>query len=134
MPAEWSEVEEWLSKAREDLLSARILLGHDPPVLSTACFHCQQAVEKALKAFLVSRGVAFERVHSLPYLLDLCDEAGLDIAEQRDGVEALGPFAVGLRYPGEPCDIDAKTAQSSLTTAEVVWSLLRDLIPGDRPS
>jgi len=66
------EVSEWLQKAEKDLLSARILLEHDPPVLETACFHCQQAVEKALKAYLVWKGVPFERVHSLPYLLDLC--------------------------------------------------------------
>ena len=46
-------VKEWLQKAKNDLLSARILLEHDPPVLDTACFHCQQTVEKGLKAFLI---------------------------------------------------------------------------------
>lgn len=39
------EVREWLQKAEKDLLSARILLKHDPPVLETACFHCQQVAE-----------------------------------------------------------------------------------------
>ena len=38
------EVREWLQKAYNDLLSAQILLKHDPPVFDTACFHCQQAV------------------------------------------------------------------------------------------
>jgi hypothetical protein len=28
------EVREWLQKAQNDLLSARILMQHDPPVLS----------------------------------------------------------------------------------------------------
>ena len=59
------EVSEWLQKAERDLLSAQILLEHDPPVLETTCFHCQQAVEKTLKAYLVWREVSFERVHSL---------------------------------------------------------------------
>jgi len=65
------EVREWLQKGRNDLLSAQILIEHDPPVLDTASFHCQQAVEKALKAFLAWKAVPFEKVHSLTYLLDL---------------------------------------------------------------
>lgn len=42
-----------LRKARSDLLSARILVEHSPLVLGPAAFHCQQATEKSLKAFLV---------------------------------------------------------------------------------
>lgn len=53
MPPRSDEVKAWLQKAANDLLSARILLEHDPPVMETACFHCQQGVEKALKAFLL---------------------------------------------------------------------------------
>jgi HEPN domain-containing protein len=55
------EIKEWLQKARNDLLSARILMQHDPPVLDTASFHCQQAVEKVLKAFLVWKAMPFEQ-------------------------------------------------------------------------
>jgi len=40
----------WLSKADQDLGAARMLLDGYPDV---SLFHCQQAVEKALKAFLV---------------------------------------------------------------------------------
>jgi len=61
------EAREWLQKAKSDLLSAQILMRHDPPVLDTASFHCQQAVEKLLKAFLVWKAVPFEKVHSLTY-------------------------------------------------------------------
>jgi hypothetical protein len=31
--------DEWLRKARNDLVSARILLAHGDPVTDTACFH-----------------------------------------------------------------------------------------------
>jgi HEPN domain-containing protein len=51
------EVKVWLLKAKGDLLSARILVKHSPLVLGPAAFHCQQAVEKSLKAFLVWRSV-----------------------------------------------------------------------------
>ena len=56
MNLKFEECAEWLRKARNDLVSARILLAHGDPVTDTACFHCQQAVEKTLKAFLVYLG------------------------------------------------------------------------------
>lgn len=40
------EVKAWLLKGKNDLISAQILLKGEPPVFDTACFHCQQAVEK----------------------------------------------------------------------------------------
>lgn len=124
------EVREWLQKAEKDLLSSRILLEHDPPVLETACFHCQQAVEKALKAFLVCRGVSFEKVHSLTYLLDLCEVQEPGFASLRNMAETLAPYAVMVRYPGEPMDISQEEAQQALATAQTVWDFILNLIPG----
>lgn len=49
------EADEWITKAEEDLAAARRLL-QDDPLPTPAAFHCQQAAEKALKAFLVARG------------------------------------------------------------------------------
>ena len=46
------EADAWLSKARNDLRAARVLLAADPPLPGDAAFHCQQSVEKSLKAFL----------------------------------------------------------------------------------
>jgi HEPN domain-containing protein len=97
MSVSLDEVREWLQKAEKDLLSARILLGHDPPVLETACFHCQQTVEKALKAFLVSKAVHFEKVHSLTYLLDLCEVQEPGFTSLRDMAETLAPYAIVSR-------------------------------------
>lgn len=61
-------------------------------------------MEKALKAFLVHRGVAFEKVHNLPYLVDLCAEEEDDFEALRDDADRLTPFAVEPRYPG-PRDV-----------------------------
>ena len=83
------EIKEWLQKGKNDLLSAQILLKHDPAILDTASFHCQQAVEKVLKAFLVWKGVSFEKVHSLTYFLDLCEVQEPRFASLRDRAEAL---------------------------------------------
>ena len=42
----------WLDKALTDLQAARILLTWDGDP-STIAFHCQQAIEKALKGYLL---------------------------------------------------------------------------------
>jgi hypothetical protein len=44
----------WLCRAAADLRGAEIDLAADPPLAGDVVFHCQQAAEKALKAFLAS--------------------------------------------------------------------------------
>lgn len=123
------EVREWLQKGRNDLLSAQILIEHDPPVLDTASFHCQQAVEKALKAFLAWKAVPFEKVHSLTYLLDLCEVEEPGLASLRDRAETLAPYAVEIRYPGVLMEVSLEEAQEALATAEAVWDFVMGLLP-----
>lgn len=131
MSLELDEVKEWLHKARNDLLSARILMEHDPPVLDTALFHCQQAVEKVLKAFLVWKAVPFERVHSLTYLLDLCEAQDATVASLREQAEMLTPFAVEVRYPGAEVGISREQALDALVAAGAIWKCLLDLLPAE---
>jgi len=123
------EVREWLQKGRNDLLSAQILIEHVPPVLDTASFHCQQAVEKALKAFLAWKAVPFGKVHSLTYLLDLCEVEEPGSASLRDRTETLAPYAVEIRYPGVVMEVSLEEAQEALATAEAVWDFVMGLLP-----
>lgn len=61
--AKTHEIRQWLFKARHDLRSASRLFTDEPPILDTAAYHCQQAAEKALKAFLVLHDVQFSKIH-----------------------------------------------------------------------
>jgi HEPN domain-containing protein len=54
MPPEDAEIRRWLVKARHDWSAATKILSPDCQELDVAAFHCQQAVEKTLKAYLVS--------------------------------------------------------------------------------
>jgi HEPN domain-containing protein len=65
-------VRSWLTKARHDLGSAQLLANEANPYLDTAIYHCQQAAEKVLKAFLVYHDTDFEKKHNLSVLVDLC--------------------------------------------------------------
>ena len=59
------ETRSWLSKSRNDIRAARHDLVAEPPLLSDALFHCQQAVEKALKGFLTWHDEPFRKTHNL---------------------------------------------------------------------
>ena len=48
-PVRVADTRAWLEKAEQDLRSAQADLAFAPPVVGDAVFHCQQAVEKALK-------------------------------------------------------------------------------------
>ena len=54
------QIQEWVNVAENDLKSAYKLLFENDPVRDTACFHCQQAAEKILKAYLFKNKTHFE--------------------------------------------------------------------------
>jgi HEPN domain-containing protein len=64
-------------------------------------FHCQQASEKYLKAFLVSLQIEFPKTHDLEELLELLAPVSPDVAAMLEGIEMLRPFGVKIRYPGD---------------------------------
>ena len=47
-------IKQWIAKADEDLLVVEKLTEYKINARSSVCFHCQQAVEKLLKAFLTT--------------------------------------------------------------------------------
>ena len=66
--------------------------------LRIVCFHAQQAVEKLLKAVLVSRGAVFSRTHNLAHLAEMLVQAGVPLPLPVDVLSRLNPYAVIFRY------------------------------------
>lgn len=60
-------------------------------------FHTQQAIEKALKAWLVAQSVDFPLTHDLSRLLGLLEGKGVDVSEFWPFVQYT-VFAVQARY------------------------------------
>jgi len=92
----------WLSKAQTDVRCARVSRGADPPILEDALFHCQQACEKALKAFLAWHDVPFRKTHSLEEVGEQCLRLDPSLGAFVDAAVPLTEFAWADRYPGEP--------------------------------
>src|ERR1700749_69837 len=78
-------------------MSVQRLLEIEPMILDTACFHCQQAVEKYLKAFLIYRGEDIEKTHDVICLLAECKKRDREFAEIEPG--NINLYAVRVRYP-----------------------------------
>ena len=55
------ETRKWIAKALNDYKTAEKLLKlpENEVITDTLCFHCQQTVEKLLKAFLVENDINF---------------------------------------------------------------------------
>ena len=70
MPGEIDLAKLWLTKAKNDLLNADNNLTAQEIPCDTVCFHCQQAVEKILKAFLVAHAKPYPITHDLLLILE----------------------------------------------------------------
>lgn len=120
---------EWLVKADADLRSAKVLANLAEPIRDTGCFHCQQAVEKALKALLTLHEVARDPVHSIDYLMDLCGplEAGLE--RYRLKGRDLTAYAVKYRYPGSPGEPSLEDLAEGIECAGWIYSRIVACVP-----
>ncbi len=117
----------WLRVSHADLLAARHLVAGG--LWEAACFHCQQTVEKLLKAYLVARGTEPPRIHDLTTLLDVCAGLSASFAAKRDQWEWLTGFAVTIRYPTEVEPPDREEATRALTAAEACWEAVLAEMP-----
>ncbi|MFZ5759482.1 MAG: HEPN domain-containing protein [Thermodesulfobacteriota bacterium] len=115
------EVRQWLHKADHDLRSAaRLMSGGEEALLDTAVYHCQQAAEKALKAYLTAHGVVFPKIHLLLPLLALCADIDSSFSQLTDAAEFLTPFATEFRYPGDILEPEPADAEDAYNLAKRV--------------
>ncbi len=113
-------VGEWIYKGNNDLRNAQIVIQDDDPPTDTVCFHCQQAVEKYLKAFLISNAQEPPRHHDLIELLSLCIDIDKDFHKIRDEAELLTKYGLIPRYPSDPPIYYAKyEAEEAIEKAKI---------------
>ncbi|PMP82828.1 MAG: DNA-binding protein [Caldisericum exile] len=92
----------WLQKEESDLKVAKHKLELPEPPTDAICFHCQQAVEKYLKAFLTFKDVRVKKIHDLEVLLNTCLEKDKEFEIiDRDKISSLSHYAVEIGYPDE---------------------------------
>jgi HEPN domain-containing protein len=127
-----TEALRWLAKAKDDLAVANIVFDAPAGVNWAACFHAQQATEKALKAVLVAYGIDFPRSHALERLIALMPPEPAN-AFDFEAVAELTPWAVAGRYPEDIPSPDLTTTRRLIDTAQTVLHDTATVIVGLGP-
>ena len=109
------QVESWILLADKDLMAAEIVLKDDYPLTNIAAFHCQQTIEKYLKAYLMEKDIPPPKTHDLIKLngmIKSIKDLGIDehklIAINEVYIESRYPGEIGLMPDGVPTDEQAK--------------------------
>lgn len=117
-------VRSWLAKAQSDWRTVDILLQNHESPSDAVCFHCQQLVEKLLKAVLTVHSVEAPRTHDLRRLVQLAAPFAPDLVPLVDRADSLTVYGVETRYPGEWSEIDAEEVRAAVELAREFRDLL----------
>ncbi|MEA3325226.1 MAG: HEPN domain-containing protein [Euryarchaeota archaeon] len=113
-------IDSWIDKAEKDLLSAKHELSFPDAVTETVCFHCQQAVEKYLKAYLVFLGISFTKTHEIGELITKCEDKDNEIVVLKEEADELTDYAVVVRYPDDWFVPDLEEAKEAFEIANKI--------------
>jgi HEPN domain-containing protein len=93
-------------------------------------FHAQQAAEKFIKAFLVCHQIEFSKTHNIALLTQLVASVDPELAKTLAGADALTPYGVEFRYPGDLPSVSRTDGEKAVRLAEQT----RDIIIGSLQS
>ncbi len=113
MKAKRDLIQKWLDKADRDLLAAKHELTFEDAVVESVCFHCQQAVEKYIKAYLIYLDIKFPKSHDIGLLFGVGEVKDPNLSKLKEDADSLTDYAVEVRYPDslfEPSGDDAAEA------------------------
>ena len=117
----------------DDLAAARLLLTDVELPARMACFHAQQAAEKALKASLVHSAIQFRRTHDLVVLVALQPEPVRSEVDSLD-LQRLQQWAVDARYPADLPDITAGEADAVVAIADQIVAAVGVALQSNGPA
>lgn len=133
-PALVQDTRAWLTQAYRDLQAADHEMTATPPLLDDAVFHCQQAVEKALKAVLAWYDIPFRKTHNLTELGEACVQIDASLREVAGRASPLTEYAWRFRYPGGLEEPSLAETRAALALAHEVYAAPLNRLPdGVRP-
>ena len=118
---------DWLDKADKDLQRVEKRLENGD--IEDAAFHLQQAIEKYLKGYLLSKGWKFKPVHDLERLLDDAVQLDSDFEKFRRICQEITSYYTEERYPyfvSEPSK--EEVAEALKLAKELVKRILEKII------
>ena len=115
---------EWLEKAGRDLKSAKVLkqnvCGND-----VVAFHCQQAIEKSLKGYLLKLTGQVAEGHSLIYLCKEASNYNIEFKKRLKDCAFVNQYYIETRYPADmPLVVSDEEANECISIVEEVYKMV----------
>ena len=119
--------EEWLRRAKGNLALAKQRKPKEA-YWEDLCFDAEQAVEKAVKAVLRSRGIDFPKTHDIGELLALLDRSGQKVPQDLWKADSLTTYAVETRYPSPAEPVTRNEYREAVALAQKVVNWAEDIV------
>jgi HEPN domain-containing protein len=116
----------FIGKANDDLESAIYLNNNKKHLKDIISFHCQQAIEKYLKAYLIFRDASVHSNHGLIVLLEDCvqQDSAFELI-RNDFFYFLDDIGMSIRY-----DSDIEISEKDVDEFLILAGKTRDLVAG----
>lgn len=124
------DYDDWLDFSYDDLQAA-ITLMQNPECRNAAAFHCQQCIEKALKAFILYKTGKAVDGHNLTWLCKQAVKQDTSLDEWLDESAYLNRYYIQTRYPSdEPLALDEGKLQTVLKMAKDMYAAICERVDG----
>ena len=117
-------IKRWIEKADHDLGTAITTYKNAPKYKDTIAFHCQQAVEKYLKSYIIKLDLELRRTHDLVYLLEQIKTKDTIDQDSFEKIYELQDFAIEIRYPDHMIELTNEEIESAILIAKEFRKLI----------
>lgn len=114
---------DWIEKAEKDL--NRICPRLEEGDVEDAAVHLQQALEKYLKGYLLSKGWTLTRTHNLRVLLDEATKFNPNLIQFQRLCEGVTPYYLEDRYPFFAEAPSKEEVEENLKAAEELIQIIK---------
>ncbi|MDI1244553.1 MAG: HEPN domain-containing protein [Rhodoferax sp.] len=122
MTPQLEEAERFIRLAKRDQAAFAALLNATDVDPAVACFHAQQAAEKALKAVMCLYGLEFRRTHDLEALASLLKSINVVPPIDEHDLRCLTPYAVEFRYDDEAIHLISGEDAGRVIRSLLAWA------------
>ena len=121
---------EWFEKAGRDLKSAKVLKQNDCGN-DVVAFHCQQAIEKSLKGYLLKHIGQAAEGHSLIYLCKEASNYDIEFKKRLKDCAFVNQYYIETRYPADaPLVVSDDEANECISIADEIYRMATKSIEG----
>ena len=123
------DAEKWINIAKRDYaVSMTLNEQHRPLPVEIICFHCQQSVEKSLKAILAYNNADIPKTHDIRLLNELCQNFTSEVIVDKRVAEIITDFAVETRYVEDNRDYTKDTAEFALKQSQQILNKVEEIL------